>query len=93
MLSLVQGVCQQAHSVLRKRQLGGKPLAASKVADANETVRVAIIGAGISGLVAAWELRKRGVKINAFGVTYQTIRIADFQAMSRFSGDLCVHSG
>ena len=42
---------------------------------------------------AVQELRKRGVKINAFGVTYQTIRIADFQAMSRFSGDLCVHSG
>jgi hypothetical protein len=52
-----------AHSVLRKGQLpnDGRPLESAPALGANETVQVAIVGAGISGLVAAWELRKRGV--------------------------------
>jgi len=50
-----------AHSVLRRGELRGEPLEAVPASGGNESAQVVIVGAGVSGLVAAWELRKRGV--------------------------------
>ena len=50
-----------AHSVLRRGELRGEPLEAVAASGGNESAQVVIVGAGVSGLVAAWELRKRGV--------------------------------
>jgi uncharacterized membrane protein YgcG len=48
-----------AHELLRQGTIAGQPPAEAPV---NESVAVVIVGAGIAGLVAAWALRRRGVR-------------------------------
>ena len=48
-----------AHELLRQGTIAGLPPAEAPV---NESVAVVIVGAGIAGLVAAWSLRRRGVR-------------------------------